>query len=130
MENTTAADYLAGLTRAEALNYVHRLPGLHREEFNELIRIAETKPERRQTYFDYSETITLRVNALVKYLLESPQGASTQQICQSLKLNGRNAVYTLRKAQDQGLIYVVRTEKQRKKIYAATKKAIKARGEQ
>jgi predicted transcriptional regulator len=100
-----APDYLAGMTRAEALNYIASLPGLTKEEFYELTTLVD---QRRVIKRKTLETVELRIVYVLNFIASSVNGATRNEINTALKYNGANMGYTLRAAEERGFIYIPR----------------------
>lgn len=115
-------EYLIGLIRSEALNFVHNLPGLTRQEFAELIEAAEKKPLTRSGTVEQKETVELRIRYFVEFLKRQPNGATRQQIAEALKYNGSNMYYSINEAIERGLIYATKGNGNQR-IYKAVRKA-------
>jgi predicted transcriptional regulator len=100
-----APDYLTGMTRAEALNYIASLPGLTKEEFYELTTLVD---QRRVIKRKTLETVELRIVYVLNFIASSVNGATRNEINTALKYNGANMGYTLRAAEERGFIYIPR----------------------
>ena len=105
---TAAPDYLAGMTRSEALNYIASLPGLTKEEFYELTTLADQRRVIKRETFDGKETVELRIVYVLNFIASSVNGATRNEINTALKYNGANMSYTLRAAEERGFIYIPR----------------------
>lgn len=102
-----APDYLAGMTKSEAINFINHLPGLNRDEFAALMDAAEKRPEKRYgTYLpDYKKnpTVENRIVILIEYIRKNRR-VTHAQITSDLKWNGANTYYVIKEAIARKLI--------------------------
>jgi len=115
-------DYLSGLTKDEAENYIKHLPNLSPEEVSDLQSLAQHKPVTRQgSALESRETTNLRIRYLVDYIKQHPKGATRHEIDEALKYNGANMRRTINEAIRRGLIRMIRNGHQAN-LYMVTAK--------
>lgn len=105
-----AALYLSGMTRSEAINFIQHMPGLTRDEFNELIEEAYKKPETRHAGLSHPGTSKItrkRIKQLVRVVSKS-NGCTRGQLMNKTRWNGSIAYTVIHNAEAMGLIEVLR----------------------
>lgn len=115
-----AQDYLAGMTQSEAIHYIQTLPGLSREEFAELMRVAQTKPSKRYgPETDLAQISKQRVEEIVRFVRKR-RTTTRREMINHFRWNGTTLYFTIRHAQALGFIASDMNER-REKVYRVAK---------